>query len=62
METEKQKTKTNLMFDMHTINTALNNLNFSLIYQDMENDNPQHYLKQLIEKINEINFNNYINL
>lgn len=62
MKKEKNPTKTNLQFDMHSINSALNHLNFALIYQDMNDDNPQHYLKKLIETINDINFNNYTNI
>ena len=61
METLKKNTKTNLLFDMHDIQSKLQSLNFSLIYQDMENENPQHYLKELIKRLKEINFNKYIN-
>ena len=61
MKTEKKPTKLSLQFDMHGINSALNNLNFSLLYQDMDEQNPQHYLKQLIDKLNNTDFNKYIN-
>ena len=61
METTKKPTKTNLLFDIHAINSLLQSLNFSLIYNELENDNSQHYLKQLTERINNINFNQYIN-
>jgi hypothetical protein len=62
METERNPTKTNLMFDMHMINTALLNLNFAIMYHDINEENAQHYLKKLIERLNDVNFNNYINL
>ena len=61
METTKKPTKTNLLFDIHAINSLLQSLNFSLIYNELENENTQHYLKQLTERINNINFNQYIN-
>ena len=61
METTKKPTKLSLQFDIHAINTALLNLNFSLLYNDISEDNAQHYLKKLIERLNNVDFNNYIN-
>ena len=61
MKTTNKPTKTNLLFDIHAINSLLQSLNFSLIYNELENENTQHYLKQLTERINNINFNQYIN-
>lgn len=51
-----------LKFDMHQLNSAINNLNFSLILnENIECENTQHYIKRLIEILEEINFNNYLN-
>jgi hypothetical protein len=61
METENKPTKLSLQFEMHMINTALLNLHFSIMYNDINEENPQHYLKRLIERLNDVDFNNYIN-
>ena len=51
-----------LKYDMHKLDSAINNLNFSLITnENIEYENTQHYLKRLIQIFEEINFNNYLN-
>jgi len=50
----------NLRFDLNQLTTAINNLNFALIYQDLTDDNLQHYLKTLIETIEKKELSQYI--
>jgi len=51
-----------LKYDMHQLNSAINNLKYSLILnENIECKNTQHYLKRLIQILEEINFNNYLN-
>lgn len=50
----------NLRFDLNQLTTAINNLNFALIYQDLSDDNAQYYLKKLIETIEQKEFTQYI--
>jgi hypothetical protein len=53
--------KRNLRFDLNQINAAINNLNFSLIYQELNDENTQYYLKQLIENIEKQDLKRYLN-
>lgn len=50
----------NLRFDLNQINSAINNLNFSLIYLDLDEDTTQYYLKQLIENIEKQDLKKYL--
>ena len=50
----------NLRFDLNQLTRAINNLNFALIYQDLTDDNLQHYLKTLIETIEKKELSQYI--
>lgn len=52
--------KRNLRFDLNQINSAINNLNFTLIYQDLDEENTQYYLKQLIENIEKQDLKRYL--
>jgi hypothetical protein len=55
-----QNEQKNLRFDLNQITTAINNLNFCLIYQDLTDDNLQHYLKKLVETIEKKELSQYI--
>ena len=55
-----QNEQKNLKFDLNQITTAINNLNFCLIYQDLTDDNLQHYLKKLVETIEQKELSQYI--
>lgn len=50
----------NLRFDLNQLTSAINNLNFCLIYQDLTDDNLQHYLKKLVETIEQKELSQYI--
>lgn len=50
----------NLRFDLNQLTSAINNLNFALIYQDLTDDNLQHYLKKLVETIEQKELSQYI--
>lgn len=52
--------KRNLRFDLNQINSAINNLNFALIYQELEEENTQYYLKLLIENIEKQDLKRYL--
>lgn len=56
MQNEQKK----LRFDLNQLTTAINNLNFCLIYQDLTDDNLQHYLKKLVETIEQKELSQYI--
>lgn len=60
---EQQSTQMLLLkCDMYKLDSAISNLNFSLIInENIECENTQHYLKRLIQIFEEINFNNYLN-
>lgn len=47
MENNNQSNK-NLLFELHKIQRTILNLQFSLIYNDFEEKNPQHYINELI--------------
>ena len=55
-----QNEQKNLRFDLNQLTTAINNLNFCLIYQDLTDDNLQHYLKKLVETIEKKELSQYI--
>ena len=55
-----QNEQKNLRFALNQITTAINNLNFCLIYQDLTDDNLQHYLKKLVEIIEQKEITQYI--
>jgi hypothetical protein len=55
-----QNQQKNLRFDLNQLTTAINNLNFCLIYQDLTDDNLQHYLKKLVETIEKKKLSGYI--
>jgi hypothetical protein len=50
----------NLRFDLNQLTSAINNLNFALIYQDLSDYNAQYYLKKLVETIEQKEFTQYI--
>jgi hypothetical protein len=50
----------NLRFDLNQLATAINNLNFSLIYQDFADDTSQHYLINLLKIIEQKQLSQYI--
>jgi hypothetical protein len=50
----------NLRFDLNQLTSAINNLNFALIYQDLDDDNAQYYLKKIVETIEQKEFTQYI--
>jgi hypothetical protein len=50
----------NLRFDLNQLTSAINNLNFALIYQDLDDDNAQYYLKKIVEIIEQKEFTQYI--
>jgi hypothetical protein len=50
----------NLRFDLNQLTSAINNLNFALIYQDLDDDNAQYYLKKLVEIIEQKEITQYI--
>jgi hypothetical protein len=50
----------NLRFDLNQLTSAINNLNFALIYQDLSDDNSQYYLKKLVETIEKNEITQYI--
>jgi disulfide oxidoreductase YuzD len=49
-----------LRFDLYQLTSAIHNLNFCLIYQDLTDDNLQHYLKKLVETIKQKELSQYI--
>lgn len=53
--------KEQLQFETHKLSTAINNLNFSCIYHDLEDENLQHYIKMLVKTIREVNLIEFIN-
>ena len=56
--TEKNR---KLKFHLHLLTMNIEQLKWSLIYNDYNEENPQHYLKELIKQINEINLNEFKN-
>ena len=55
-----QNEQRNLAFDLNQLASAINNLNLALIYQDLDDDNAQYYLKKLVEIIEQKEFTQYI--
>jgi len=55
-----QNEQRNLAFDLNKLASAINNLNFALIYQDLTDDNLQYYLKKLVETIEQKELSQYI--
>lgn len=53
--------KEHLQFEIHKLSSAINNLNFSAIYHNLEDENLQHYIKILVKTIREVNINEFIN-
>ena len=50
----------NLRFDLNQLTSAINNLNFALIYQDLDDEYAQYYLKKIVEIIEQKEFTQYI--
>jgi len=55
-----QNEQKNLRFHLYQLTSAINNLHFALIYQDLTDDNLQYYLKTLIETIEKKELSQYI--
>lgn len=49
--TNKIQTKTDLLFELHKIQSDTLNLQFSLIYNEIEAENSQFYLNKLINTL-----------
>ena len=49
----------NLQFDLHRIASAVNNVQFWLIYNDIDNELVQHDLNKLIERLKELKLDDY---
>ena len=49
----------NLQFDLHRIASAINNLQFWLIYNDIDNEYVQGDLNRLIEQLKELKLDDY---
>lgn len=47
------QSKTKLLFELHKIQRASLNLQFSLIYNDFEEENAQYYINELILTIDD---------
>ena len=54
----KEQTR-NLQFDLHRIASAVNNLGFWLIYNDIDNEYVQGDLNRLIEQLKELKLDDY---
>jgi len=48
-----KETKKQLQFNLHLLKRAIHNLEWSLIYNDIDNENAQHYFNELKETIKE---------
>jgi len=51
--------KQQLQFDLHRIASAVNNLQFWLIYNDIDNEYVQSDLNRLIEQLKELKLDDY---
>ena len=51
--------KQQLQFDLHRIASAVNNLGFWLIYNDIDNEYVQSDLNRLIEQLKELKLDDY---
>ena len=59
--TEKNKIQQNLEFKLHRISISIENLRFSIIYQNFTGENCQDYIKILIEQIKDSNLEQFLN-